>query len=97
MTQMAFHSPQHRFWRLCAGAVFAVALGVGVSAIGAYFISDLTQVSAEDLREQAYLSDMRPDEDMLRLLSEQLARDTGNNEYDTLNEIAPAAGAPLGE
>lgn len=81
--------------RLFVGAVVALALGLGLATLGSFLVSDFVTVSDAD-GAPAYLVSLPDDEDMLRQLSADLARGISDDPA-VLGDIAPAAGAPLGE
>lgn len=80
--------------RVAFGVVIALALGVGFSALGGYMVGDFASFT-EPPSEKTYLVNLPDDENLLRDLSNQLMS-TQSAEASSLNNIAPAAGSPLG-
>lgn len=84
--------PRAGLGRVICGVVVALALGIGFSALGASVVGDFTSFS-EPPSEKTYLVTLPDDENLLRDLSQQM---TNANGAGSLNDIAPAAGSPLG-
>lgn len=92
----AAQKPHPRFARLGLGVVVALLLGLGGAMMTGMLIKDFAGSERENaLAEQTYFTAIAEDEDLLRALSQQLLR-SAEGEAQMLNDIAPAAGAPLG-
>lgn len=80
--------------RVALGVVVALTLGIGFAALSGHMVGDFASFS-EPPSEKTYLVTLPDDQELLRSLSEQLTAVEGS-EASTLNNIAPAAGSPLG-
>lgn len=86
---------QPRMLRLCGGVVFSLAVGVALAVTGARMVSGISQFGVDTRTPQADVAQL-PQDDLLRQLSQELAATNGSDAH-ALSEIAPAAGAPLGQ
>lgn len=84
-----------RMTRLCGGVVFSLVVGVALAVTGARMISGISQFGVDTRSTQADMAQL-PQDDLLRQLSQELAA-TNGSDAQSLSEIAPAAGAPLGQ
>lgn len=87
-------------WRRVAlGASLALFIGFTAAALGGVLVSDFTDTQLATVEtassQTVTLSGAATNEDMLRTLSQQLSS-TSDSEASSLNDLAPAAGAPLG-